>query len=36
MIEKDYTFVGSNDFRNNAFFVSNDHIDKIKLKKPNS
>ena len=35
MIEKDYTFVGSNDFRNNAFFVSNDHIDKIKLKKPN-
>ena len=35
MIEKNYTFVGSNDLRNNAFFVSNDHIDKIKLKKPN-
>lgn len=35
MIEKNYTFVGSNDFRNNAFFVSNDYIDKIKLKKPN-
>lgn len=35
MVEKNYTFVGSNDLRNNAFFVSNDHIDKIKLKKPN-
>lgn len=35
MIEKNYTFVGSNDFLNNAFFVSNDHIDKIKIKKPN-
>ena len=35
MIEKNYTFVGSNDLRNNAFFVSNDHIDKIKIKKLN-
>ena len=35
MVEKNYTFVGSNDLRNNAFFVSNDHIDKIKFKKPN-
>ena len=35
MFEKNYTFVGSNDLRNNAFFVSNDHIDKIKFKKPN-
>lgn len=34
MIEKNYTFVGSNNFRNNAFFISNDYIDKIKLKKP--
>jgi Cu2+-containing amine oxidase len=35
MIDKNYTFIGSNDLRNNAFFVSNDYIDKIKLKKPN-
>ncbi len=35
MIEKNYTFVGSNDLRNNAFFISNDHIDKIKINKPN-
>ena len=35
MVEKNYTFVGSSDLRNNAFFVSNDHIDKIKFKKPN-
>jgi len=34
MIEKDYTFVGSNDLRNNAFFVSNNHIHKIKINKP--
>ncbi len=35
MADKNYSFVGSNEFRNNAFFVSNDYIDKIKLKKPN-
>ena len=35
MIEKNYTFVGSNDLRNNAFFVSNDYVDKLKIKKPN-
>ena len=35
MIEKNYTFVGSNEFRNNAFFVSNEHISNIKLKIPN-
>lgn len=35
MIEKDFTFIGSNDLRNNAFFVSNDYIEKINLKKPN-
>ncbi len=34
MIEKDYTFLGSNDLRNNAFFISNNYIHKIKIKKP--
>lgn len=35
MTEKNYTFVGSNDLRNNAFFISNDYINNIKIKKPN-
>jgi mRNA-degrading endonuclease HigB of HigAB toxin-antitoxin module len=34
MTEKDYTFLGSNDLRNNAFFISNSHIHKIKINKP--
>ena len=35
MIEKNYTFIGSDEFNINAFFVSNEYINKIKLKKPN-
>ena len=34
MVEKNYTFIGSNDLRNNAFFIANNYIHKIKIKKP--
>jgi hypothetical protein len=35
MVEKNYTFVGTNNFRNNAFFISNQYINQIKIRKPN-
>lgn len=35
MIEKEYTFIGSNNKNTNAFFVSNDYINKIPIKVSN-
>ena len=35
MKEKQFTFIGSNNKNTNAFFVSNDYIDKIPIKIPN-
>ncbi len=34
MIKKNYTFYGTNDVNQNAFFISNKYIDKIKLTPP--
>ncbi len=34
MIEKNYTFVGTNNFRNNAFFISNEYKNQLKIIKP--
>ncbi len=35
MKEKNYTFIGSNLLRHNAFFINNDYLDKFKIQIPN-